>query len=199
MATVCGKLYKGQDLSCGIKLKGYVQELVLINKDDVGTSTVTVDCGDSTDSYNVEFELKEGKKGVLFQGPKAGNVIRALVNKTRDDNGLPEYEHGVNMLVGGVNQEQKCILTGLDKGLVFAAVKLKYYESNEEAIEIIGFNNGLSSSDYEYDITENGGIVPIELRSLENSLEADLPYMYKAGSGGDAIADFEALFESEPA
>lgn len=200
---VCGKIYKGQDISCGITQKGYIQDLVLVNISDIESKGISVECDASTSKYQATPTLKEGAKGVMFRGPAAGNVWRIIANKTRDDNGFPQYEHGANLLIAGVTEEQKCILSGLDKGLVVAFARLKTYKepsgSGETipAIEIAGLNNGLTTSDYEYDIVENGGAVPINLRSPENSLESDLPYIYVSPNPGSEILDFEALFESE--
>lgn len=202
MATVCGKIYKGQDISCGITQKSYAQEIVLVNFSDIAEKNIDVECDESTSKYNATPILKEGKKGVRFTGPIAGNILRVIINKTRSDKGYTEYEHGVNMLISGVTEEQKCILSGLDKGLVVAFARLKTYAepatSNEQipAIEIVGLNNGLTTRDYTYDIVEEGGAVPIELRSPEGAFENDLPYIYKSNTPGSEILDFEALFEN---
>lgn len=200
--AVCGKIYKGQDISCGITQKGYVQDIVLVNLSDFETKGISVECSDSTSKYQATPVLKEGAKGVMFRGPAAGNIWRILANKTRDDNGFPQYEHGANLLISGVTEEQKCILAGLDKGLVVAFGRLKDYEEPTSpgetipAIEIAGLRNGLTTNDYAYDIAESSGAVPIELRSLENSLEPDLPYIYVSTNPGSEILDFEALFEN---
>lgn len=200
--AVCGKIYKGQDIACGITQKGYIQDVVLVNLSDIETKGINVDCTESTSKYQATPVLKDGAKGVLFRGPAAGNVWRILANKTRDDNGFPQYEHGANLLISGVTEEQKCILSGLDKGLVVAFGRLKTYAEPANpgetipAIEIAGLNNGLTTTDYGYDIVENGGAVPIELRSPENSLESDLPYIYVSTTPGSEILDFEALFEN---
>lgn len=200
--AVCGKIFRGQDIACGITQKGYIQDVVLVNLSDIETKGISVECSESTSKYQATPILKEGAKGVLFRGPAAGNVWRILANKTRDDNGFPEYEHGANLLISGVTEEQKCILSGLDKGLVVAFGRLKTYAEPSNpgdpipAIEIAGLNNGLTTTDYEYDIVENGGAVPIELRSPEDSLESDLPYMYVSPNPGSEILDFEALFEN---
>lgn len=201
MATICGKIFKGQDISCGITQKGYVQELVLVNHSDIETKGIDVDCNETTSNYRAAVVLAETKKGVMFKGPAAGNIIRVVVNKTKDDYGFPLYEHGVNMLIAGVTEEQKCILSGLDKGLVVAFVKLKTYEEGAgatliEAVEIVGLNNGLGTGDYTYDIVENGGAVQIELRSPEGSFEGDLPYIYESSTPGNEVIDFDALFEN---
>lgn len=198
--AVCGKIYKGQDLSCGVAQKGYVQEIVLVNHSDIKTKGISVDCDDQNQTYKAAVVLEDGKKGVLFKGPAAGNILRVITSKARDDNGFPTYTHGVNMLIGGVTQEQKCILSGLDQGLVVAFAKLKTYDEPSggmvEAIEVVGLNNGLTTEDYEYDLTESGGAVPINLRSLENSMESQLPYMYESPTPGSEVLDFDALFEN---
>src|SRR5690554_1668932 len=132
--AVCGKIYKGQDLSCGVAQKGYVQEIVLVNHSDIKTKGINVNCDDQDQLYKAAVVLEDGKKGVLFKGPAAGNILRVITSKSRDDNGFPTYTHGVNMLIGGVTQEQKCILSGLDQGLVVAFAKLKSYDETTETM-----------------------------------------------------------------
>lgn len=195
MATVCGKLYKGQDLSCRVLQKGYFQELVLVNLDDLDESTVTVDCAEETSEYNVSFALKQGTKGVMFKGPAAGNAIRGLVNMTRSDFRVAEYEHQVQLLLSGINQEQKCILHNLDSGRVFAVARIRK-PNEDEQLEVFGLGEGLVTADYTYDVVEGGGIVQLTLHSDDNALESDLPYIYKPAANGDALLDFEALFEN---
>lgn len=200
--AICSKIYNGQDISCGITQKGYIQDLVLVNFSDIIEKGIDKECTDAASKYRATPVLAEGAKGVLFRGPAAGNVWRILTNKTRDDNGFPNYEHGANILFSGVTEEQKCALASLDKGLVVAFGKLKTYAEPAgagemiPAIEIAGLNNGLTTGDYAYDIVETGGVVPLELRSPANSLESDLPYIYASPEPGSELIDFEELFEN---
>lgn len=192
----CGKIYKGQDLSCGILQKGYHQDVVLINYDDLDTMTVDVDCAEETSKYGVQFTLKEGAKGVLFKGPAAGNSVKGFFSMARNDHQVPEYNHQVQMLLSGVNQDQKCILHNLDKGRVFAAIRIRK-PNEDEQIEIYGIGEGMISADYNYDVVESGGIVPITLNSTEGAFEDDLPYIYESANDGDPLLDYEALFENQ--
>lgn len=198
--AVCGKIYKGQDISCGVTQKGYAQEVVLVNLDDFEEKNITVECEEATSKYRAAPVLKTGAKGVKFIGPAAGNALRVIVEKTRTDYGFAQYRLGINMLMAGVTEEQKCILSSLDKGRVVAFVKLSSYDTPltgmVPAIEIVGLVNGLTTNDYTSDITEGGGIVQLELRTPELTQENDLPYIYESTVPGSELADFDALFEN---
>lgn len=196
MATTCGKLYNGQDLSCEVFQKGYFQEMVLVNMDDIETIDINRECGESNSSYSAGFTLKEGASGVRFQGPSAGNAMRGSFSMTRNDFKVAEYEHVVHALISGVNQEQKCILHNLDKGRVVAIAKIRK-PSGDDVLEVFGLGEGLITDDYEYDVVEGGGIVDITLHSDEDALESDLPYIYEPAEEGDALLDFENLFVNE--
>lgn len=197
-ASICGKIYKGQDSSCEVQQKGHEQELVLMNYDDLGTLTITRDCTAETSQYRVKFTLKPGTTGVKFIGPAAGNMMKGQFAKTRADNGLTEYQHMVHVLMAGINEDQKCILDALDKGRAFAALKIRNYKRNSpglnEAIEIYGIGQGLVTGDYTYDLTEGGGLVDIVLNSQEGAFENNLPLIYESEVPGMEIVDFDALF-----
>lgn len=196
--SICGKIFKGQDSSCSVQQKGHEQEMVLMNYDDLETLTITRDCTEATSQYRVSFSLKQGATGVKFIGPAAGNMMKGTFDKTRADNGLVEYNHIVHALMAGINEDQKCILDALDKGRVFAAMKIRNFKRNntgiDEAIEIYGIGQGLVSADYSYDLAENGGLVDIPLNSQDTALENDLPYIYASAVQGNEIVDFDALF-----
>lgn len=195
--AVCGKIKKGQDNTCGDGIvKGYIQEAVIINFSDVKSKGVDVDC--DSDKYQAKMVLENSTTGYAFEAMPAGTVIRGWTSKTRDDNGYPVYTHNVQIVITGVTQEQKCILSGLDKGLYVVALKLKKYDDTSgglvEAVEIYGLGNGMTTADYDYNIVEEGGVVPITLSSLEGQEEADLPYIYASGTPGDEAEDFDARF-----
>lgn len=202
--SICGKIFKGQDSSCEVQQKGHEQEIVVMNHTDLDTLTITRDCTETTSEYRVGFTLKQGATGVKFIGPAAGNMMKGTFAKTRADNGLVEYQHMGHILMAGINEEQKCILDALDKGRAFFAVKIRNYKraptgspaGNEinEAIEIYGIGQGLVTADYDYDLTENGGLVDITLQSQDGAFENNLPYIYESATPGAEVTDFDDLF-----
>lgn len=197
--AICGYLNEGQDNSCPTLQKGYIQELQLINFEDVDDFTITKECDEATPKHRVAFSLKEGTKSVTFAGIRAGNQIRAWYSKSRDDNGFPMYTHHVQVIITRATEAQKCILKSLDSGLFIAAARLRNYESAQsgeitEAVEILGFGNGLTTADYDYNITENGGVTVIEMVSQEGMEESDVPYMYVAATEGSEIEDWDDNF-----
>lgn len=194
--SVCGKLVNGWDAGCEPGPRKFYQQACIINKDDIDQSTIVKDLPDLTASpptcaYSVQFTLKTGTKGYKFIGPEAGNSFFGSFDKTRSDIGYTQYVHNAQVLINGVSEEASCILDALDKGLFVVAFQLTTGE-----VVIYGLDNGLSTGDYTYNITEGGGGVPVLLSSNENSPEGRLPYIYKPASGGDANADFDSCFEN---
>lgn len=199
MADICGKLKSGQDNACPENIvKGYVQEVVLTNFEDVKENGITSECAE-TPKYRAAMLLEEDTKGFRFTGARSGNKIRGWSSKSRDDNGYPIYVHHVQIILIGVSEAQKCILKNLDLGLYVAALKLKSYPTPaaseiEEAIEVFGIQNGLSTADYDYDITEQNGVIVIELASQDGSEEPAIPYMYVSQTEGSEVSDFDDEF-----
>lgn len=194
MATVspCAQLLSGQNSDCVALNRKYYQQVVVINKADIDSFTITkTDFSDPTPTcaYNVEFELKDGKTGFLFKGTEAGSVYFGNYSKTRSDLGFPQYSHNVNMLVVGADEASKCILDALDKGSYVVAAQF-----TDGTVEIYGINYGLSTGDYTYDVQAGGGGSQIALTSLETSPENNLPLVYKSAVPGQEGADFDALF-----
>lgn len=194
----CGILNKGQDNACPTLQKGYVQEVKLANFADIDTYTITKDC-DVSSKHRVALTLKTGATTYSFTGNQRGTSIRSWYSKTSDDNGYPMYTHHVQIVITRVTEEQKCILKALDNGLFVAFTKLRNYDNAnandiQEAIEVYGFGNGLSTGDYDYNIAETGGVTLIDLTSQEGMEESDIPFMYASATPGSEIEDWESDF-----
>lgn len=194
LENICGKLLADLDLSCQAPERRFWQQAVLINKSDVDTwdiittdydATPTVSC-----AYSVEFALKCEKKGIRISGIESGDSYKGWYSKTRADNGYPVYKHQVQLFIGGTSETINCVLDALDRGSHFVAMQTK-----GGTVVIYGFQNGLSSGDYDYDIMEGSGGTLITLESLDSSPESLLPLIYKAGGGSTVAADFDASFE----
>lgn len=190
VTSICGTLRNGQDNSCPTTIqRKYFQQAVLINRADIDYSTVVY--GEPTEAeceYNVQFSLKEGATGYRISGSEQGSSFRGFYDKAVSDLGLVQYTHQVQLLIMGITEEAKCILSALDLGSFVVALQ------NGDIVEIFGFGNGLSTGDYTFDIQENGGGTLIPLASAENNTEARLPMVYKSETPGGEIADFDALF-----
>lgn len=192
--SICAKLIADQDFSCISPVRKYVQQFVAINKSDI--DEYTINKTDSTSEtpecvYNVEFTLKEGKKGFFFQLPENGTSVFGTFDKSRSDLGYTQYIHNVNAFVAGASEQAKCILEALDKGSYVVALQLA-----DGTVEIYGIENGLSTGDYTYDIQTNGGGTAIILSSNESTPENNIPLVYKPAEGGNADADFNSAFEN---
>ena len=183
----CEKLRVGLNLACGNIVKKYYQQAVLVNREDVLnklilTSTVSIedvyDC-----RYKVSFNLKPDKTGFLFSASENSSTIFGVVEKSVVQ-GIPQYLHSVTVLVLGVSQTVKCILKQLDYADYFCALQL--YDGT---VEIYGFEFGMTTDNYTYDPMNSEGGAIIKLKSLNDALEDELPFIYEGDS-----TDFDNLF-----
>lgn len=191
--SICGTLIAGQDNSClTTTQRKFFQQAVLINRNDIDYTTAvkTLPTAELC-SYNVAFSLKTGKTGYRFSANESGSAIKGWFDKSRGDNGNVEYMHQVQILVMNILESSKCILSALDLGNFVVALQ------NGATVEIYGFDNGLSTADYTFDVSEGGGGALIALQSLENNPEGLLPLVYKATVLGGEIADFDDNFANE--
>ena len=195
----CARLFRGQDLSCGTFAKKYYQQVVLVDKSDVRdfviASTIPlIDAGISTTSnyqHRIRFSLKPGKAGYLFRGQQNGNSFFATFSKEIDDN-VPQYIHTVQLPIFGANESTKVLLKTLDLAKYFAAIQYM-----DGTVEIYGFENGLTTDDYDYDLQGNSGGSSITLISPESGMEDEPPFIY-VPIGSTANDDFNNLFVDIP-
>jgi len=108
---------------------------------------------------------------------KKSELISSLDN-------LPQYSHVVNILLAGISEASKCILKQLDLSDYFAAL-----QHHNGLVEIFGFEYGLTTSDYSYNIQSGNGGGVITLRSMSEALEDEPPFIY-GGSQTDFDNDF---------
>lgn len=188
--SICAELTTGLDLSCVRSLpKKYAQEAVIINFNDIDKATSVLGSFAAACDYTVQMVLKASKSGVQIKLPDNGSSIKGFFAKSKTDNGFVQYLHQVQILVAGASAETKCILDKLDRGRYVVAVQL-----SDGTVEIYGYENGLSTGDYTYDIQEGGGGSLIILQSDENAQEGTLPLVYKSNPAGTEDADFNEQF-----
>ncbi len=190
---VCAELTGSIDFSCARNFpKKYFQEAVIINLNDIDKeASVLGNLSGSTCDYTIQMVLKSLKKGIQVKLPETGNAIKGFTGKSKTDNGFVQYLHQVQFLMLGASTEAKCQLDKLDHGRYAVALQL-----TDGTVEIYGWENGLSTADYTYDIAEGGGGSLIVLQSDETAQESMLPLVYKPQTGGDANADFNEQFEA---
>lgn len=186
--SICKKLTAGMTFGCGTSIdKRYAQEVVLINIDDIDTSSITKEISDAGEyKHNVSFELKDGKTGYKFVFPANGSGVFGSVEKSQSDLGIVQYSHIANMIMIGADETAKGVLESLDKGRVIALLKIG------QVVEVYGIDNGLSTGDYTLDLQGGAGASAITLVSGEGFEEANLPFVYKPAQGGDVMADFDS-------
>lgn len=188
--SLCGKVFKDFSNPCVLSVTGFKQLGVLINLDDIDDKTINLPDFETGDcDYTIEFDLKCETKGFKIQAIDAGSAIKGYVDKTRNENGYPQYTHHVDVILSGLDKDVNCFLASLDSGRYGIALM-----TNDGTVVTYGMQNGLTSDDYTYDIVEGGGSVVITLSSLENAPESTLPLIYKAGSGSTEVLDFESAF-----
>lgn len=190
VTSICARLFNSYDGSCIAPARKYYQQAVLINKTDIDTSTITLPNAETEEcNYKVTFALKAGTTGYPIIGTEAGSSFYGSFDKSRSDLGYPQYIHNVGILITGVTEEAKCILSSLDKGSFVVALQLK-----DGSVEIYGFVNGLTTGDYSYNIQEGGGGTQIILSSLEDAPEGNLPLVYESAVPGQENEDFDDAF-----
>lgn len=188
--TICAELTGEIDLSCIRSLpKKYFQEVVVINYNDIDRVASTVNNGNAACDYTVSMVLKEGKKGVMIKLPENGGTIKGTYAKSTSDLGFNQYLHAVNILMAGASKEVKCSLDKLDRGRYVVAAQLA-----DGTVEIYGWENGLTTGDYTFDLVDGGGGTVIPLQSKDTEQESMLPLIYKSSVVGGENADFNEQF-----
>ena len=192
--AICAELDGVVDLSCIRTLvKKYFQEIVIINFNDIDRTASVINQAGALCDYSVSMVLKAGKKGVMLKLPENGNTIRGSYAKSTSDLGFIQYLHTVQILIAGVTKEIKCILDKLDRGRYVVAAQLA-----DGTVEIYGYENGLTTGDYTFDLVEGGGGAKIPLQSKDAEQESMLPLIYKPAVPGSENADFNEQFSQIP-
>lgn len=192
ITSLCGTLKNGQDASCVAPARRYYQQAVLINKSDIDPESIVLpDTSAVPCEYTVQFSLKDGKTGYRFSGPEAGSTYKGYFDKSTSDLGFAQYKHNAQILVVGSTEEAKCIIDSLSKGSYVVA-----YQFTDGTVEIYGFQTGLTTGDFTYDVQEGGGGTAIVLSSLDTAPENLVPLVYKSLVPGSETADFDSNFEN---
>lgn len=193
--TICAELDGEIDLSCTRSLiKKYFQEVVIINFNDIDKTASTLNVTNATPcDYSVSMVLKAGKKGVMLKLPENGGTIKGTFDKSTSDLGFSQYVHMVQILLAGIDTATKCTLDKLDRGRYVVAA-----QAGNGTVEIYGWENGLTSGDYTWDIVDGGGGTIIPLQSKETEEESLLPLVYKSAVIGGENADFNEQFSQTP-
>jgi hypothetical protein len=194
VASICGTLKNGQDASCVAPARRFYQQAVVINKADIDPESVVLSVPTAEDPdclYNVQFALKDGKTGFRFTGPESGSSYKGYFDKTLSDLGFTQYKHNAQLLIVGSTEEAKCILDSLSKGKYVVV-----YQFTDGTVEVYGFENGLTTGDFTYDVQEGGGGTAIVLSSLDIAPENYVPLVYQSTPPGSENADFDANFDN---
>ena len=192
--AICAELDGVVDLSCIRTLvKKYFQEIVIINFNDIDRTASVINQAGALCDYSVSMVLKAGKKGVMLKLPENGNTIRGSYAKSTSDLGFIQYLQTIQILIAGVTKEIKCILDKLDRGRYVVAAQLA-----DGTVEIYGYENGLTTGDYTFDLVEGGGGAKIPLQSKDVEQESMLPLIYKPAVPGSENADFNEQFSQIP-
>lgn len=186
--SICGVIKKGQDNTCKSIKSRFYQQAVVMNFSDVASKTINTDDALAETNYNIEFALKDGKKGFRFSASENGSAISGTYDVDRNDFGYTTVLHRVNMALTDLTEEDRATLAGLTKGKFIVALQ------RGEIVDIWGAENGLSTSAFTADVQGNSGFVALTLESLETGLESHLPLVYKASVEGQEIEDFDSNF-----
>lgn len=188
LPSICSNLKSGQDLSCKSVVSRFYQQMVIINYSDFDTKTINTESVGATCNHNITFTLKAGTSGFRFSLSDNGTAISGTFDKSVNDFGIPQFNHIVNMALAGADEETKCALESLSKGRFVVALQIG------DIVEIYGAQNGLSAGDFTADPQGNSGFIALTLESNENSLEGNVPLVYKSAVPGQEIEDFDDNF-----
>lgn len=190
---VCAKLINDLDLNCIDFYNRYYQNVILINKSDVQDYVIyTNDL-----QHRISFNLFSGKYGKLFTASEMSNTMKGTFSKTTNE-GIPFYQHSVQVPVIGVSEYIKILLKQLDTSDYFAAIQ--FTDGN---IEIYGFEYGLTTSGYNYEAQSTLGGSVITLESRYDEYVPPLMYVPKIITPPNSVTeqatlDFDNLFGDIP-
>lgn len=192
----CKTLIHEQDLSCTDVHRKYYQQIVLVNIQDVNEVVYDV----NENNHAIVFNLVDGATGYRYRGNENVSLYSASFSKSTRK-GQPLYSHSVSLPVVGVGTTTKLVLKELDLANYFAAIQFR-----DGTIEIYGFENGLTTENYNFEAQNGLGGIGLTLNSKFE--EDDPPYIYLGGEtnfnnkfagigdllGGDFSDDFSNDF-----
>lgn len=189
----CKRLIHEHDVSCLDVHRKYYQQIVLVNLEDVNEKVY------DEDNHAILFNLVEGATGYRYRGNENVSNYSASFSKSVRK-GQPLYSHSVSLPVVGVATTTKLILKELDLANYFAAIQFR-----DGTIEIYGFDNGLTTSNYTFEAQNGLGGIGMTLESKFE--EEEPPYVYLgadenfdnkfAGIGDLLGGDFNQDFNSD--
>lgn len=182
-------IFYGQNKTCSGVIKGYKQQVVLINKSDVESFKIESELVENgvlepLAKHRIQFKLFDGKSGFLIENNRNSSIVVPNVNATYSDE-LPRYTHTIQFGIYDITERTKWLLLSLTKAEYFACVL-----HNSGVVEVYGFEFGLKPDGYTFDASDGGGI--IKLSSIEN--EFSLPYNYQSPRN-TPVKDFEHQFD----
>lgn len=176
----CKKLINGHDVRCINVDRKYYQQIVLVNIDDV--NQVAYDL--SENNHSISFNLNNGATGYKYIGSDLTSLYSASYSKTVRK-GQPLYNHTLNLPIIGASVQTKLILKNLDLSNYFGVIQFK-----DGTIEVYGFENGLKTSDYTFEVQNGLGGTGISL--ISKFEEENIPYVY-SGSSSDFDNNFTGI------
>lgn len=160
----CKRLIHEHDVSCLDVYRKYYQQIVLVNLEDVNEKVY------DEANHAILFNLVDGATGYRYRGNENVSLYSASFSKSVTK-GQPLYSHSITLPVVGVGVTTKLILKELDLANYFAAIQFR-----DGTIEIYGFDNGLTTSNYTFSAQNGLGGTSI---TLESKFEEDEPpYIY---------------------
>jgi hypothetical protein len=171
---------------------GIEQNVVLINKDDIDVTSITV--SPTNDMVVQSLSLKPGKTGYKLTGVKQSNgKAWELVKK---ENAPDKFKHtfsGVIFNPSAVNKQQAASLA---KGAKYIAVVEQVWKGadSKDAFEILGLVSGLEISTMTNSSRENDNMIMFELTSADGFEESAMPKTYLDGDYETTKTTFEAKF-----
>ncbi|MFP9114929.1 hypothetical protein ACLI1A_13415 [Flavobacterium sp. RHBU_3] len=170
---------------------GIEQNVLIVKKDDVKVSTITVD--PDNDLVVTGLELNTGALAYKLTGVKQSNSKAwELVKK---ENAPDKFKHTFSGVIFNPSAENKMQAAALAKGAKYVIIIEQVWKGagSKDAFEILGLSSGLEISTMTNSSKENDNMIMFELASADGFEEATMPKNFLDGT----YAATKALFDNK--
>ena len=182
MALNCEeKLAAEIEKDCDNKPSGGIEvNVVILNFEDVDKATSTID--GANDLLITNLSTFSGTQGFFIEGIK--QIQGASFELVKNEEGYDKYKHMFAGVILNPSVENKKSLANIASGGRYIIVVEKKWkgDAQEDAFEVLGFDNGLEIATVVWNTKEADGVIKFELASADafeepemtrNNLETD--------------------------
>ncbi|WP_417351277.1 hypothetical protein [Flavobacterium alkalisoli] len=173
-------------------IAGIEQNVILINKEDIDYTNVTLDTTNPTLVSNLQ--LKPGTTGYLLTGVKQSNgKAWELVKK---ESAPDKFKHTFSGVIFNPGAANKLQASKLAMGAKYVVVIEQVWkgEGSADAFEVLGLKSGLELSTMTNNSKENDNMIMFELASVDGYEEVTMPQTLLDGDYAATKTAFTNLF-----